>query len=92
MRVQVRVRVSGIGGGTAGWRGVTAGQVETVLPVEQHLLLVALHSEWKAEVEQGQRVNRFTVFSALNALNLLKKQSIILSALYMNLVILSALV
>lgn len=52
MRVQVCVRVSGVGGGTAGWRGVTAGQVEAVLPVEQHLLLVALHSERKVEVEK----------------------------------------
>lgn len=73
MRVQVRIRVSGVGGGTAGWCGVTAGQVEAVLPMEQHLLLVALHSERKAEVEQSHGVNRFTVFSALNALKFSQK-------------------
>lgn len=67
MRVQVCVWVSGVGGGTTGWCGVTAGQVEAVLPVQQHLLLVALHSEWKAEVKRGHGVNRFIKFSTFKS-------------------------
>lgn len=71
MRVQVCVLVSGVGGGTARWRGVTAGQVEAVLPMKQHLLLVALQNvRGRQRSEQGHRVNRLTVVSSLNTLNL----------------------